>query len=164
MGRKYNSQYYRDLVLDITAQIPGAAVTTDVMVGFPGETEENFNDTFKLLDELPIYNMHVFKYSRRAGTPAAEMAGQVNEAVKQQRSARLLGMAEQKRIAFVESQKDKILTILVERMTKNGMLCGITDNYINVQFNSQYVKPGQFASIKITSCDDNPRGEIVDHK
>lgn len=161
MGRKYTSKYYRDLVVDITAQIPGVAVTTDVMVGFPGETEVNFEDTFKLLDELPIYNMHVFKYSRRAGTRAAEMEDQVSEVVKQQRSARLLSLAEQKRKAFMESQKEQILTILVERNSKDGLLCGITDNYINVLFASENVTPGQFANIRIKSCGDLANGELI---
>lgn len=162
MGRKYDAQYYRDLVKDISAQIPGVAVTTDVMVGFPGESDENFNDTFKLLEELPMYNMHVFKYSRRAGTPAAEMEGQVNEVVKQQRSARLLDLADQKRKAFVESQKGNILTVLVERKTKNGMLCGMTDNYINVLFAAENIQPGQFVRISIKSSDDTPIGEMIE--
>ncbi|HBQ86850.1 MAG TPA: tRNA (N(6)-L-threonylcarbamoyladenosine(37)-C(2))-methylthiotransferase MtaB [Syntrophomonas sp.] len=163
MGRKYDSQYYRDLLLDISAKIPGVALTTDVMTGFPGESEENFNDTFKLLNELPIYNMHVFKYSRRVGTPAAVMEGQVPEVVKQERSARLLNLAEQKRRAFVESQQDKVLTILVERKSKNGMLCGITDNYINVLFSAGHIKPGQFAGVRIKSFDDMATGELIDN-
>lgn len=163
MGRKYDSQYYRDLLLDIAAQISGVALTTDVMVGFPGESEENFNDTFKLLNELPVYNMHVFKYSRRAGTPAAVMEGQVSEVIKQERSARLLDLAERKRQAFVESQQNKILTILVERKSKNGMLCGITDNYINVLFSADNIKPGQFAGVRIKSFDGMATGELIDN-
>lgn len=164
MGRKYDAQYYRDLILAINSQVPGVAVTTDVMVGFPGESEDNFHDTFSLLDGLPMFNMHVFKYSRRAGTPAAEMDDQVSEVIKQHRSNILLDLSRQKRQLFIESQMGKVLTVLAERRGKNGLLSGMTENYINVQFSSPYVRPGQFAKLRINSYDSDgiASGETVD--
>lgn len=149
MGRRYTAAYYRNLILEIAYKIPGAAVTTDIMTGFPGETEAHFADTYTLLQDLPIYNMHVFKYSRRAGTRAAEMEEQIPEPIKQQRSAALLELANNKRQTFIKSQIGQTLTALAERRIGPGRLVGITDNYINVEFSSSTCVPGQFIKLKI---------------
>ena len=79
MNRRYDRQYYRDLILSIARQIPGVGITADVMVGFPGESEADFQATYDLLAGLPVADLHVFKYSLREGTPAALMSGQVEK-------------------------------------------------------------------------------------
>lgn len=134
MHRDYDAAFFRDLVLRLVAAIPGIAVGIDVMAGFPGETEEAFANTLQLVTELPIAYLHVFPYSRRPGTPAATMAGQVPEEEKKRRAQRLRAVGAAKRQAFAEGFIGTPLQVLVEgRRDKNtGLPVGFSDNYIPV--------------------------------
>ncbi|MDD2359300.1 MAG: tRNA (N(6)-L-threonylcarbamoyladenosine(37)-C(2))-methylthiotransferase MtaB, partial [Syntrophaceticus schinkii] len=115
------------------------AVTTDVMVGFPGETDRHFENTYDFIASLPFRDLHVFKYSPRPGTPAAEMSGQVKPRNKDERSRRLRELADTKARAFAEGALGETLDVLVERSYKKrpGYWQGITDNYLRVIFPSQ---------------------------
>ena len=134
MLRDYDAAFFRDLVRDLHAAVPGIAVGIDVMAGFPGETEEAFANTLRIVEEMPIAYLHVFPYSRRPGTPAATMDGQVSEEGKKKRAERLRTVGAAKRQAFAEGFIGTPLQVLIEgRTDKNtGLPVGFSDNYIPV--------------------------------
>jgi threonylcarbamoyladenosine tRNA methylthiotransferase MtaB len=134
MRRDYDAAFFRDLVRDLPSAVPGIAVGIDVMAGFPGETEEAFANTLRLVEEMPVAYLHVFPYSRRPGTPAATMAGQVPEPEKKRRAERLRAVGELKRRKFAEKFIGTPLSVLVEGRTdqKTGFPVGFSDNYIPV--------------------------------
>jgi threonylcarbamoyladenosine tRNA methylthiotransferase MtaB len=139
MQRPYTTADYSELFLKAIKMIPDLAVTTDVMVGFPGETDRHFENTYDFIASLPFRDLHVFKYSPRPGTPAAEMSGQVKPRNKDERSRRLRELADTKARAFAEGALGETLDVLVERSYKKrpGYWQGITDNYLRVIFPSQ---------------------------
>ena len=107
MGRPYTTGEYRELFFRAAAKIPGLAVTTDVMVGFPGERDENFENTYSFIASLPFRDLHIFKYSPRPGTPAAEMPDQVAPGIKDQRSKRLHKLAAEHASSFARELWEK---------------------------------------------------------
>ncbi len=133
MGRKYTTGEYREIVERLKEALPGVAITTDVMVGFPGETREEFEKTYRFLHGLGLYNMHVFKYSPRKGTPAAGFAGQVSAKEKDERSKALIDLAARCRKNFHDKFVGQSLDVLYEQWSSlKGHYEGLTDNYIKV--------------------------------
>jgi threonylcarbamoyladenosine tRNA methylthiotransferase MtaB len=134
MRRDYDATFFRDLVRDLPSAVPGIAVGIDVMAGFPGETEEAFANTLRLVEEMPVAYLHVFPYSRRPGTPAATLAGQIPEQEKKRRAERLRAVGAVKRQAFAERFIGMPLQVLVEGRTdkSTGFPLGFSDNYIPV--------------------------------
>lgn len=134
MNRDYDAAFFRDLIQNILATIPGIAIGIDVMVGFPGETEAAFANTLRLVEELPFAYFHVFPFSRRPGTPAAVMPGQVPEADKKQRVERLRTIGAEKRRTFAEKFIGAPLAVLIEgkKDKPTGFFTGFSDNYIPV--------------------------------
>lgn len=134
MGRRYTTKEYREIVDMLREYIPGVAVTTDIMVGFPGETDEEFDRTYEFLKEIGLSNMHVFKYSPRKGTPAAGYKGQIQAVVKDARSSRLIELAGKCRKAFHDRFVGRELEILFEQQSayRNDFYEGLSDNYIKV--------------------------------
>ncbi len=134
MGRPYNPSYFSSLVADILSIRPETAIGTDVIAGFPGESEDDFKEGFIFLDSLPIAYMHVFPYSKRPGTKAAEFNGQVEEAEKKGRARLLRELSQGKRLEFVQRRAGDVCDVLVTSST-NGICKGITSNYITAVFN-----------------------------
>jgi threonylcarbamoyladenosine tRNA methylthiotransferase MtaB len=134
MKRNYTSGFYQELVKNIAAQVPGMALGADIMVGFPGEGEQEFQNTMRFVEESPLTHLHVFSYSPRPGTLAAAMKGQVPEGVKKARSEALRNLGMQKNLAFRERHVGTELTVVVEGKVdvRTGLLNGLTDNYIRV--------------------------------
>lgn len=133
MGRRYTTGEYREIVERLKETLPGVAITTDVMVGFPGETREEFEKTYRFLQGLGLYNMHVFKYSPRKGTPATSFAGQVSAKEKDERSRALIDLAARCRKDFHDKFVGKSLDVLYEQWSSlEGHYEGLTDNYIKV--------------------------------
>lgn len=132
MNRHYRSAYYRRLVEGLAARLPGFGFGTDVMVGFPGEGEEEFQQTYQLLSRLPFSYFHVFSYSPRPQTPAAQMTEQVSGSVRTRRSRRLRALAAEKQRAFQKRFLGQVLEVLVEeaRDPSTGLLRGYSGNYI----------------------------------
>jgi threonylcarbamoyladenosine tRNA methylthiotransferase MtaB len=151
MGRKYNRENISRLVDEVNAKIPGIAVTVDIMVGFPGESEADFTDSFNLLDSLKLLDFHVFKYSRRPGTRAAEYPDQIDEKTKNYRSAQLLKLADKKRNEFYSTYTGRRLRLLVEKQTGPGQYTGLSDNYLEVSFSSENDLRGEFVQVQIDS-------------
>jgi threonylcarbamoyladenosine tRNA methylthiotransferase MtaB len=130
MRRPYTRAFFRDLVLDISEKILHAAIGVDVMVGFPGEDEAAFSQTYDLLKELPLSYLHCFPFSHRPGTKAAGMPFQVAERAKKERAQLLRGLGGEKRKAFYSRFINHPLDLLIEHRREKGMLRGISRNYI----------------------------------
>jgi threonylcarbamoyladenosine tRNA methylthiotransferase MtaB len=155
MNRRYSREYYYDLLQGIAAQIPGVALTTDVMVGFPGEDDKDFQDSYDLIDSLPFMDLHVFPYSRRPGTRAASMEPQVLPQKKQARSQQLIQLARQKHSNFITSQVGQELTLLVEKQIGEEDYIGLSDNYIEVNFQSPHDLRGELVRVRVEEINDN---------
>jgi len=133
MRRRYMREVYVDRVETIKKVMPQACIGVDVIVGFPGETEAHFLETYNFLNELDISYLHVFAYSERDNTPAAEMEGAVPLKVRKKRSKMLRGLSAKKRRAFYESQLGGTHTVLFEGENKEGYIHGFTENYVKVK-------------------------------
>lgn len=135
MGRPYTSAMFRDLISRITGGMPNVFIGADVIAGFPGETEAEFNDTVRLLEELPFSDLHVFPYSSRPGTRAADMPGHLPAYMVTERAARLRKIAEFKKRAFLDSSVGSQQKVLVQKFDKKTGLCrGLSRNYMVVAF------------------------------
>jgi threonylcarbamoyladenosine tRNA methylthiotransferase MtaB len=134
MGRPCDPSYFRNLVKEILSIRPDAAIGTDIIAGFPGENEDDFDEGFNLLKSLPIAYMHVFPYSKRPGTKAAEFNGQVDETEKKKRAMVLRGLSQVKKSEFIQRRIGDICDVLVTASV-NGTCKGITSNYITAVFN-----------------------------
>ena len=133
MKRRYLRQTYTDRVAKIKEVMPNACIGVDTIVGFPGETDELFLETYNYLNEQDISYLHVFTYSERPNTEAAKMDGIVPKKVRAKRSKMLRGLSVKKRRAFYESQLGNTLTVLFENENKEGYIQGFTENYVKVK-------------------------------
>ncbi|CAD7800950.1 Threonylcarbamoyladenosine tRNA methylthiotransferase MtaB [Chryseobacterium aquaeductus] len=133
MKRRYLTKLYNERVNKIRKVMPHAAIGVDVIVGFPGETEELFMETYNFLNELPISYLHVFTYSERENTEAAEMAGAVPIPERKRRNKMLRILSEKKKMSFYQTQLGKTLPVLWEHENKDGKMYGFTENYVRVQ-------------------------------
>ena len=135
MNRHYDTAGFARLIENVEREVPGIAVSTDIIVGFPGETEELFADGLKFVERMNFSRMHVFPYSRRSGTPAARRKDQVPEPVKKERVHRMQALADRKSKEFHDQFLGKTMRVLFET-TKDGITDGLTDNYIRVYTDS----------------------------
>ena len=135
MNRRYTSSEYAEKCELLRKYFPNPALTTDVIVGFPGETEEEFKESYDFVDSIDFYETHIFKYSRREGTKAAVMPDQVDEQIKAKRSAQLIELGEKKRAAYEQSFQGKEVEVLVEEdLELNGkeVQTGHTKEYMKI--------------------------------
>ncbi|AVR46677.1 tRNA (N(6)-L-threonylcarbamoyladenosine(37)-C(2))-methylthiotransferase MtaB [Christiangramia fulva] len=155
MRRRYMSDLYVDRVNHIREVMPDACIGVDVIVGFPGETDEHFLQTYNFLNELDISYLHVFTYSERDNTPAAEMSGAVPLKVRKKRSKMLRGLSVKKRRAFYEKQLGSERKVLFEGENKDGYIHGFTENYVKVKapWNPHLVNT--IHNIKLTEIDED---------
>ena len=133
MKRRYQREVYTDRVANIRQVMPHACIGVDVIVGFPGETDEHFLETYNFLNEMDISYLHVFTYSERDNTEAAIMDGVVPMNVRNKRSKMLRGLSVKKRRAFYENQLGTNRTVLFESENKEGYIHGFTENYVKVK-------------------------------
>ncbi len=142
MHRKYRPWHYREKIQKIRAAIPAAAIGADVMVGFPGETEAEFEETRRMIEDLPFTYLHVFTYSARPGTPAAGLPGQVPVHIARDRNRILRELASEKKQAFMRSFLGKALpaiTLSVTGSNSQGEFTeSLTDNYLNFHLQGQH--------------------------
>lgn len=143
MKRRYTAEEYMDAVRLLRDNIPDTSITTDVMVGFPGETPQEFEESYNFCKEVGFMQMHIFKYSKRPGTVAAEMKDQVPEPEKELRSQRLIALEKEMRKAFYNSYKGKTVDVLAEVRTKDGKFHCTTPNYMDVYIESDQDITGQ---------------------
>ena len=152
MNRRYTSAEYYEKCQILRKYFDHPALTTDVIVGFPGETEEEFRQSMEFVDKVDFYETHIFKYSRREGTKAAAMEGQVSEQVKAQRSALMISLGERKRKAYEESFVGKDVEVLVEEPAIIGgkaVQTGHTKEYIKIALEQEEDLRNQIVKIRI---------------
>ena len=155
MNRRYSIKQFTETVTHCKEMVPEAAVGVDVVVGFPGETEEDFLQTYDLLSNLPITYFHVFPYSKRPGTPAAKMQDQVPAKIKAERVAILRKLDHKKRSAFYKSRIGKVHQVLVEsEKAANGLAKGFTDNYIPVHFEAGAEHVNRVVQVKLEKLEE----------
>jgi len=155
MERGYTAPWYEELINEIWAEIPGVSIGTDVIVGFPGEGEKEFMNTYNFIDSLPFTYLHVFRYSPRQRTKAAEFEEMVNQEMVKNRAEMLRQLGIQKSLEFRKKLLGKEVEVHVESKLRNGWLVGITSNYIKVLFKGPSVLKSEFAKVKITEVDLN---------
>ena len=155
MRRRYRRELYVDRVEQIKETMPNACIGVDVIVGFPGETDELFLETYNFLNDLDISYLHVFTYSERDNTIAAEMEDVVPLKVRKKRSKMLRGLSAKKRRAFYESQLGNTLTVLFEGENKEGYIHGFTQNYVKVKmpWNPEFVNT--LHEVTLTEIDED---------
>jgi len=155
MRRRYLSNLYVDRIKKIKTVMPDACIGVDVIVGFPGETDENFLETYHFLNELDISYLHVFTYSERDNTVAAEMPVVVPKNIRSKRSKMLRGLSVKKRRAFYESQLDTQRTVLFEGENKSGYIHGFTENYVKVKAPWDPDMVNTLHKVKLTEIDED---------
>jgi len=155
MRRRYMKELYQDRVAHIKAKMPNACIGVDVIVGFPGETDDLFLETYEFLNALDISYLHVFSYSERPNTVAATMAHKVPKAVRSKRSKMLRGLSAKKRRAFYESQLGTVQSVLFEGENKEGYIHGFTRNYIKVKMPWNPTLINTIHEVKLKEIDDD---------
>lgn len=154
MNRRYTTEEYKAIVDRLRENIPNVAITTDVIVGFPGETNDEFNKTYEFLKDIELSQMHIFKYSPRKGTPAATMENQIDPQMKQFRSDKLLNLNKENFNKFASKFIDKELEILFETNIVDNKYEGLTTNYIRVVVPSEEDIQGEILKVRITNVKD----------
>ena len=149
MRRRYTTEEYKAIVDRLRAAIPNVSITTDVIVGFPGETNEEFDKTYESLKDIELTHMHVFKYSPRKGTPAATMENQVDPSTKHDRSEKLLQLNEENFNKFGQKMLDKEFNVLFEQKVGDNKYEGLTENYVKVIVESDNDISEQILKVKI---------------
>ena len=162
MNRHYDSAFYYDLVTRIRRMFPDAAITTDIMVGFAGETDDEFEESLAFAQKVGFAKAHVFMYSRREGTIAAALKSQVNSAVKQERSKRMIALTTKTEQEFLNSLCGQTLPVLFETIV-DGAWEGYTANYSRVLVHSNEQLSGKIRAVKILSAEkEYCTGELLD--
>lgn len=163
MNRTYTAGQYVGMVAELRAALPGVAITTDLLVGFPGETEDQFRSTMAVAERCAFSRLHVFPFSPRDGTPAASMPAQVPAEEKDRRVRELVALGGHLARRFAEAHVGREVDVLVEgARTEPGWADGLTDTYLRVRFPTQRPLRGQIATVRVTGvADDGAVGEEV---
>ena len=161
MNRHYDTEFYRNLIKRVRSNFDNAAITTDIMVGFAGESEDEFEQSLGFAREIGFARAHIFAYSRRTGTVAARAKNQVTNAEKHARSQKMIAVTKESETAFLKSQVGKVCSVLFE--TKRGNLNeGYTKNYTYVKVDSPDDLCGEIRDVRISNtADDYCIGELV---
>lgn len=162
MNRHYTAEEYEELCNKLRSCFPDCALTTDVMVGFAGETDEDFNESLEFVKKIGFENVHVFPYSVRTGTRAEKMPGHNSKSVKENRCSIMIEETAKMRRRFFESIVGKTYSVLFESKTADGFICGHTANYVPIKVKSPQEFCGEIKDIVITkACDEFCIGEFI---
>lgn len=162
MNRKYSAGEFLYLAQWLQARVPDIALTTDVMVGFPGEQESHFEHTLEVVKRCGFSKLHVFRYSPRRGTPAAEFPNQVSAKVKEERSQRLIAVGEELAARYRSRFIGKAVQVLFEQKAGRGRLAGLTEHYLRVVAKAPARLSGQLADVHVKQWEDDAlAGELM---
>ena len=165
MNRPYRRKAFKELVLDINKVVPDAGIGCDVLIGFPGETDEAFENTYALIRELPLTYLHVFPFSPREGTPASGFPGQIPQPVVKEWCRHIRELGQSKRRAFLDSQAGESAMVLVEnrRDRRTGRLKGVSANYITILVEGDDRLMNTFQEVQLTRLHDDQSmiGELL---
>lgn len=149
MRRKYTVQEFADKLVQLRSALPDLAITSDIIVGFPGETDEQFDETYNFVKDQQFAELHVFPYSKRKNTPAAKYTDQVPEDVKEARVTKLIELSNQLQAAYAAKFAGQTLEVIPEEINENGLLEGYTDNYIKIAFRGNPDMLGQIVAVRL---------------
>lgn len=152
MNRHYDRKFYRDLVYKIRSTFENASITTDIMVGFAGETEQDFQESLKFAEEIGFAKAHIFAYSRRKGTKADLLPNQVSNSEKAERSRKMIAVCEKSELLFHKSMENTVCSVLFET-NEYGFAEGYTENYTRVKVKTPENLQGKLMSVKITKAE-----------
>lgn len=152
MARRYDTLQFKELISNIRNYLPNAGITFDIIVGFPGETENELHETLKFLDSINPSRLHVFKYSDRKGTPASKMQGKINAAIAKSRVDKVINRGEYFHRAFCQSFINKEVTILIESIT-NDIVSGYTAEYVRAETSAKNARKGELITTTAVSVD-----------
>lgn len=156
MRRKYTMEFFAERLEKLKIALPDLAVTSDVIVGFPGETEEEFMETYNFIRDHKFSELHVFPYSQRTGTPAARMDDQIDEEIKNERVHRLIALNDQLAKEYASRFEGEVLEVIPEERFKDGdnenLYVGYTTNYLKVIFEGTEEMVGQLVKVKVTKA------------
>lgn len=167
MRRKYTMEFFGERLTKLHEALPDLAITSDVIVGFPGETEEEFMETYNFIRDHKFSELHVFPFSPRTGTPAARMEDQIDENIKNERVHRLIALNDQLAKEYSSRFEDQVLEVIPEEFVHDesgeaGLLTGYTDNYLKVVFEGPESLIGQLVKVKITQAGyPHSKGQFV---
>lgn len=150
MNRHYRREDYAEFARIAREKIPGIHLGSDLILGFPGETEEDFADGLAFVEQMAFANLHIFTYSPRSGTPAASLPGRIPPEVAKLRYRKLKEVAEASRRKFVESQLGQVLPVIFETVGRDGLARGWSDNYLAVRVPAGSVELGTIVDIAAT--------------
>ncbi len=168
MRRKYTMEHFSERITKLHQALPDVAITSDVIVGFPGETEEEFQETYDFIVKHKFSELHVFPYSSRIGTPAARMDDQIDEEIKNERVHKLIELSNQLAKEYASKFEDEVLEVIPEESGETpNTLVGYADNYMKVEFEGNEDLIGQIVKVKIQKADypinKGKAIRIVDH-
>ncbi len=150
MNRNYTTSFFAELLHDLRTRQPSAGIGIDLIVGFPGETDAEFEETCKFVESLPVSYLHVFPYSRRPGTPAASLDGQIPTDIARMRAARMRQLGENKQRQFARDFIDQSFEVIAEAGFKSGKMRAVADNYLSVQLPADEQWIGKRQSVRGT--------------
>lgn len=152
MRRKYSTAYYKEKIDKIKLALPHLAITSDIIVGFPGESEEEFLETYRFIQNIQYAELHVFPFSRRTGTPAAQMDNQVPKEVKERRVSEMIELSNQLAKEYASPFEGEVLEVIPEEESEEnpGHLLGYSDNYLKVSFQGDASLIGSIVRVKVT--------------
>ena len=155
MKRRYDPELFRERIRKIRESMPLACIASDVIVGFPGETDKEFKETYDFINGLELSYLHVFSYSKRENTLAASMPEPVKDKVKKERSEILHKLSEEKKWKFYLQNKDRLIQVLFEADKSNGFMHGFTENYIKVKTPFTHSLVNQIIHVKLEKLDED---------
>jgi threonylcarbamoyladenosine tRNA methylthiotransferase MtaB len=162
MRRRYSLDDYQKTINLIRETIPKVAITTDIMVGFPGESDEEFEQSYCFCQQASFANIHVFPFSPRPGTQAANMPNQVKERIKKERTQKMLELSRISRHKFEEQFLGQTMSVLWEKEIGKGIYSGLTDNYIRVFTRSEKTLTNEITPAKLVGFHDQGMwGELL---
>jgi len=155
MKRRYNTEFFKNLINKLNSEIENVGIGIDIITGFPGETDEDFQSTYKFLSEMEISYLHVFTYSERENTEAVLMENSVPEIKRKERTNMLRNLSEKKKLAFMQKNIGKKVQVLFEHQEINGKMRGYSSNYIRIETDFNVDLVNKFVEIEITNCNNN---------
>jgi threonylcarbamoyladenosine tRNA methylthiotransferase MtaB len=164
MRRRYKRDQFRDRISLIRKNIPMAGIGADVIVGFPGESDNDFEETLSFLQEMPVSYLHVFNFSERPGTAAEKMSGKVPFNTRENRSRRLISLSKNKHLEFSEQNVNRTAEVLFEHNRSEGMITGFTGNYLRAQYPWKTSLAGTIKTARLTGISGTGRMtvELID--
>jgi threonylcarbamoyladenosine tRNA methylthiotransferase MtaB len=157
MRRRYKRDLFEERIGVIRKNIPLAGIGADVIVGFPGESDLDFEDAFCFINDMPLSYLHVFNFSERPGTPAEMLPGKIHFSTREKRSKRLLSLSENKYLEFCKLNTGQITEVLFEHTRREEMITGFTGNYIKVEYQWEAAMAGKIKKIRLTGISGSGR-------